>query len=786
LKEKRWDKSLEPVIFEQWQKQQLYAFKTDGKPVFSIDTPPPYVNTPVHIGQAYTYVLMDVIARFKRMCGFNVLFPIGLDKNGLPIEVQAEKAFGISLHSTPREEFIEKCKQLIEEAGDISLDTFRKLGISFNSWQRRYALGGKYDTDDAEYRRLTQETFIALWKRGLIYEDLKPTNYCPICRTSISDAEVEYKEVQATLHYIRFKVKETGESITIATTRPELLCTCKVVLFNPGDERYKRLKGKTAVVPLFGLEVPIIEHPYAKPDFGSGLVMICSFGDYSDVRLLRELDLNPTYAIDEEGKMNENAGVYKGLSVQEARKRIVQDLRAAGLLEKQEQIMQRQPICWRSKNAIEFVPMREFYLKQIEHKEDILALAEQMRFTSPRSKQILIDWVNSINIDWVISRRRYYGTEIPLWYCRKCKAVIVPEPGKYYQPWKEQPPVQKCPKCGCSSFEGEKRVLDTWFDSSNSQIYISGYLWDKDFFAKHYPCTLRPQGKEIVRTWLYFSLLKSLLFLGKRAFDEVWIHYHVVDETGRKMSKSLGNVIDPQELLQRYGAEAFRIWTCLEGDITQGDIRCSFERIEGTSKFLTKLWNIARFISMFPQPNTAKLMKSDEWILAELSKLVKLVHERYAAYAFFDAVTEIRNFAWNLFAAHYVELVKTRAYGSGQAAEAAWHTLHTCMRTLLLLLAPVIPHITEHIWQKVYAKRGSYESIHTQSFPEAEWKTEAAKYTQPLTAFNSKVWNTKKAKGMSLRDPIKIKIPDELKPFEADLRAMHNIRNVEKRTKGKK
>lgn len=775
IKEKKWNPKIESKIFNQWQREKLYKFnKKSKKPIFSIDTPPPYVNTPIHIGHAYESTWMDIVARFRRMIGYNVLFPIGLDKNGLPIEVQAEKEFKIAMHEIPREDFIKKCKILIEKSGDTSLDTFKKLGISFNSWQTAYEIGGKYDTDDPEYRKLTQETFIKLWNRGLIYEDTKPTNYCPVCGTTISDAEVEYDETKTQLNYIKFKVKETDEDIVIATTRPELLCTCKVILFNPEDKRYAHLKDKTALVPIFDQEVPIISHPYAKPEFGSGLVMICSYGDYSDIRILRELDIPPTYAIDEKGRMNEHAEEYRGLTVKEAREKIIQDLKHAGLITKQEIIEQRQPVCWRSKNPIEFIPLKEFYLKQLDFREKILRIAEQMKFFPPESKQILLDWINSLNIDWVISRRRYYGTEIPLWYCTNCNYVVVPSPGRYYIPWKEKAPIEKCPKCGSRDFRGETRVFDTWFDSSNSEIYILGYLWDKDFFKKNFPCSLRPQGKEIVRTWLYFTLLKAYLLFEKPAFKATWLHHHVVDEKGEKMSKSLGNVIDPQDILKKYGAEAFRIWTCLEGDITKGDIRCSFQRIEGTGKFLTKLWNIARFISSFPVVKKARLTPTDKWILGELSNLVERTRESFEEYSFYNGVTAVRDFTWNLFAAHYVEMVKPRAYGKGFSKveqKAAHYTLHTCLKTILTLLSPVIPFITEDIWKRLYSKK----SIHSQEYPKPRWKSSLVRLTDKLTQFNSSVWNKKKEMGISLKDKIAVEVPKELKLFEKDLKAMHNI-----------
>jgi len=777
IEEKRWDKNLEPVIFRRWQKEKLYAFdKRSKKPLYSIDTPPPYVDAPVHIGQAYTYVWMDIMGRSRRMMGFHVLFPMGLDKNGLPIEVQTEKQFGIVMRETPRRKFIQKCKELLEMYGDASLDTFKELGLSCNSWKLEYKIGGRYETDDPEYRRLTQETFIDLWNKRLVYEDMKPTNYCPACGTALSDAEIEYVEEDVVLNYITFSVKETREKIVIATTRPELLCSCKAVLFNPDDERYTHLEGKHAIVPMFGQEVRIISHPYAKMEFGSGLVMICSFGDRDDVRLLRELKVEPTYAIDINGKMNENAGVYTGLTVSEARRKITEDLKDRGSVVKQEIIHQKKPVCWRSKDPIEFVPLKEFYLMQLDFKEEMLKMADEMEFFAPESKRILVDWINSLSADWVLSRRRYYGTEIPLWYCKKCGFTYVPEPGKYYQPWREAPPIKTCPKCGCKDFLGEERTFDTWFDSCSSEVYITGYLWDKIYFKKHFPCYVRPQGKEIVRNWLYFTMLKSHLLYERKPFKQVWINMHILDDEGRKMSKSLGNVIDPKDMVEKFGAEAFRIWSCLEGDIARKDIRCSFERIEGTSKFLTKLWNVSRFISAFPLCEKAGLTATDEWILGELSSLIEIVRKDYLEYRFNDAAVSVREFVWNLFAPHYVEMVKSRAYGRGfseSEQKAAWFTLHACLRVVLKLLAPITPFITDHLWLKIYCKT----SIHKEPFPEARWETGITRLTGKLTEFNSVVWNRKKEKGISLRESIKIKIPEELIPFEKDMVAMHKIQN---------
>src|SRR3990167_8733268 len=516
LEEKKWSKENENEIIKRWKEEQKYVFhlKTKKK-IYSIDTPPPYVNTPVHMGHACTYVIMDMIARYKRMNGYEVLFPLGIDRNGLPIEMAAEKKFNVKAHQLKREDFIEMCKKILEEASSVSIETFFRCGICFNSWETGTDVLDVYLTDSDDYRTLTQATFIDMWKKGLIYEDNRINNWCPGCRTTLADSEILRSDVETDLNFVKFPLKNTNEYIIIATTRPELLCTAALIIYNPKDDRYKYLKGKTAITPIFNIEVKIIEHPSADPNFGTGLVF-----------------------------MSKNAGILKGLKTKEARKKIIDLIQQEKLLEKQEKLMHSVPICERSKDQIEFISMPELYVKQVEFKDKILELQKEVNFYDESSRQILVDWINSINIDWPVSRRRFYATEIPLWYCTKCNWVFVPEKGKYYKPWKEKPNIQKCEKCGNKEFRGEERVFDTWFDSSISPLYILHYGKDLEFFKKAFPATLRPQGKEIIRTWLYYTLLKCYHLTGKCVFKDVWINYHITDESGKKMSKSMGNIID--------------------------------------------------------------------------------------------------------------------------------------------------------------------------------------------------------------------------------------------------
>jgi valyl-tRNA synthetase len=615
-----------------------------------------------------------------------------------------------------------------------------------------------------------------LWNKGLVYEATRPNNYCIECGTTIADADIEYEELPTWLTHIRFKLKGTDRSLTIATTRPEFLCSCQAIIIHPDDTRYSELQGMKVLIPIYKREVPIIANRAAKPEFGTGVAMTCSYGDYSDVRLFRELGLKEIIAINEKGCMAEAAGKYSGLPVMEARKRIIEDLEREGLVEKKEQIMHRTPICDRSKTPIEIISMKEFYLKQIDFLPQIRKMAEKMIFHPEEHRQLLMNWIDSVAIDWPITRRRFYGTDVPIWYCKKCGKPNLSKPGKYYQPWKEKPPFKKCQFCDGKDFVGEARTFDTWFDSSISPLFISKYSKDEKFFRKIFPTTIRPQGKDIIRTWLYYTLLRCYQLTGKQPWQHAWVMGYGVDEKGERMSKSKGNVIDPIPLLEKYGADNFRFWNASEVSLGY-DFRCSEQRIQGASKFLTKLWNISRFISYFPEPKKAKLTKTDEWMLGELSNLVKDCLKGYDNLNFFVPANKIREFTWNFFAAHCLEMIKTRAYGQGFSKaeqKSAWFTLHTCMKTILLLLAPITPFITDEIWRKLYGKK----SIHSEEFPEAGWKTELTKITPKLLEFNSKIWDEKKKRGISLKDEIESEIPKELKIFQKDLKAMHKIKQL--------
>jgi len=764
IQEKVWDPKIESGIRKKWEDSKLYEFHSDADG-YTIDTPPPYPSgRPWHIGAAAHYAQIDMIARTARMNGKNVYFPIGIDRNGLPVELYTEKKHGIRMRETERGKFLDLCKDALDDLEAEMILIMKNLGLSCD-------FDNYYRTDSKEYRALTQATFIELWKNDSIYLATRPNNYDWVTGTTIADAEIIYEELPTKLVHMKFKTKD-GEVI-IASTRPELLCACKAVIVNPEDVRYTDLIGTKVTVPISNQEVEIQAHHSAQIEFGSGAVMVCSYGDHNDVALFRELDLEEVIAIGQDGRLTEAAGAYAGLKPKQARTKIIEDLESKGFIEKIEEISHRTPVSERSRAPIEIIPMEEFYLKQKGSVEKMRELGSQIKFYPKMHQQILMNWLDSIKIDWPISRRRYYGTEIPIWYCKKCSEPYLPEPGEYYQPWYLECPAEKCPKCGFTEFVGEERTFDTWMDSSVSPLFITKFKKDEEFFKRTYPTAVRPQAKDIVRTWLYYTLLRCENLTGEKPWSEAWIMGYGLDEKGLKMSKSKGNALDPLPIIEKFGADTFRFWSASE--VYHGnDFRCSEQKIESTKKFLTKLWNVSRFLSSFPIVESADLADTDKWIISELDKLVKDCKVGFDEYNFFIPAIAIREFTWNIFAAQYIEMAKARAYGidfSDAERDGAIYTLHKVLSTLLKLLAPITPYITDFLWQTLYSDK----SIHTEQQAKEESNEDLTQHTQAISDFNSKVWNEKKEKGLHLPDSIKIEIPKELEIFKKDLVAMHHL-----------
>jgi len=773
--EKRWSVEREQELLRTWESEGRFGTRIqEGRPVLVIDTPPPYMSGRPHIGQFASYAQMDMIVRFHRMRGFSVVFPFYADRNGLPVEVQVEKKYGIRLQEVPREKFLEMCRAVLNEYEDAWRSALRRWGVSADQWVN--------GTDSDEYRAMTQSTFIDMWRRGLIYEAERPTMWCPRCMTSLAEAEVEYRDGETTLNYVKFRVQETGEDIIIATTRPELIAAAVAVIYNPGDERYRGLEGRHAVAPIFGQVIPILPHPAAKPDFGSGLVMISTFGDTRDLAIVNELRLPMRIVVTQDGRMNESTGKYAGLPVAKDREEIIKDLEAGGLLVKRERIAHSVPVCWRCGTPIEVIVTRELFLKQLEFKDKLLALVkDRMRFHPPEYSQALVNWINSLQFDWPISRRRYYGTEIPIWYCMEGDGVkpILPSGGKYYRPWRDEAPPEVKEQCR-GRLVGEDRILDTWFDSSISWMYASGYTKFPAVFKRAYPSgIIRPQGYEIIRSWLYYSVLRAFLLYGDAPFTRVRVNGMGLDEKGEAMHKSKGNVIDAMHPIEKYGADATRFWAAAAGKLGY-DYRYQEQLLRTGRDFVTKVWNVARFAYSFPDPgDDYELTLLDEAIINELNRVKERIIKSYEELDVYVAAQELFGFLWHVFADHYVEAVKSRAYNREggfpeRQQRGAWHALRLVMDESLKLLAPIMPFVTDEVWRRVHGA-----SIHDEGIGDAgKWSEDLSTLLTEFMRLNSAVWSFKNRNRISLAEGLSATIyaPPVLRPLERELREMHKVK----------
>lgn len=816
LNDKRWSIDLEKKIQEEHYADAAaysdrYGFNPNsGKEIFVIDTPPPYPSGTWHIGAVAQYSMIDVIARSQRLLGKEVKFPWGVDRNGINVEFTVEKNTGKKMKTYDRAEFLKLCKETIEEFTQSMRNTAKRVGLSMD-------YENEYLTDAPNYRMVTQTIFTELFKRGAIVEDLRPNIYDPVEGTTIADAEVERLQRRTKLIDVKWQT-EDGEELIISTTRPELICACGIVVVHPDDKRYEHLIGKKAMLPIpvegREISVQIATHPSVKSDFGSGILMVCSFGDQNDVAVFRELGLTPFQAIDLDGCMTEIAGPFASMKVYEARKAAIEYLETEGkvhqIIEKEQEV----PVSERGKNPVEIILLKEWYVRQTHMQDRIAELAEEIEFHPPRNKQFLLDWMENISIDWPISRRRWYHTEIPIWYADNRSKVICAPAGVYVQPWCESPPdnsevldrdtrevlgLYGEMKDGLGEVIGEEKVFDTWMDSSNSNLFVSGYLNDKDNFEKSFPTAIRPQGKEIVRTWLYYTLLKSALLLDKPGFKHVWIDGLGMDPWGRKMSKSLGNGIDADSVLEcgaggktgswrvkgpdksvqlranKIGSECFRLWKACDAQVGD-DFQINPEEIE--AKYfgvLTKLFNVARFASQFDTPEDldttpSDLSVEDRWILAEFSSTMERTEDGWSNLDIYTATQALKTFGTGVLPSHWLEMSKSRLYDGD--VNAAW-TIHRIVRDLMSALSPVCPFFTHHISSTLYDK----SAVDVREFPVRTPDDESLRaLTSTIEDFNGATWKTKKEAGLSLNAPIGgIVIPEELSEFTTILTQMHKL-----------
>ncbi len=779
----RWRPEYELELLELWEREGLYREEVDlalDEDYVVIDTPPPYPSGPWGVAQAAHYAQIDMVARALRLLGYKVLVPFYADRNGLPAEVAAEKAYSIVAHEmarTPegREAFLKLVSKLLDENEEALVRVWKRLGCLFDYWRE--------GTDSPRYRAMTQATFIEMWKRGLVYRDVKPVQWCPRCRTSLAEAEIDFVKEEGRLYYVKFRVLETGEDIVIATTRPELLAACGAVIYNPRDERYKHLEGKHAVVPVYGHAVPILAHEMARPEYGTGLAMMCSYGDVRDLIFFKEQGIQPRVVVEKGGTMSELAGPLRGLRVAEARQRIAEMLRGEGLLVKEEEVVHEVPVCWRCKTPVEIIHVEEYFLRQLDFKDDVLRVADSMEFYPVEHKEKLDLWVRSLAMDWPISRTRYYGTELPIWTCARCGHAILPEPGRYVRPWKELPPVDSCPSCGAprDAIVGESRVFDTWFDSSVTVLYVVNWLEKPDVAIKALSKAVRPQGYDIIRTWLYYTTLRTWLLTGRAPFRWVRITGMGLDEKGRAMHKSLGNVIYPEPYLERYGADAFRFWSAVASKLGS-DYRWSEATVRSGLLFATKIVNIARFVTSFEEPRSGiSLRPLDRAMIAYAARVAREVAEAYGRLDVYEPTLKLYHLVWDVFASSYVEMVKPRVYRRAGFKDAevagAVHTLYRVLRLSLKLLSPIMPFVCDYVWRSVEGGPVARGRLTEEDLGDEGGDP---RLMERVVELNSAVWKWKKERGMRLSERIEgvLYLPEELRDVIEDVKHFHNIREV--------
>ncbi|MCF2208365.1 MULTISPECIES: valine--tRNA ligase [Halobacterium] len=707
--------SIEPKWQDEWQERDVYRFDpSESDTQYVIDTPPPYPSGNLHLGHALGWSYIDFVARYRRLKGDAVLFPQGWDCHGLPTEVKVEEVNDIHRTDVPSDEFREMCIDWTEDRIDEMKATMQELGFS-QDWD------SEYRTMDPEYWGKTQESFSEMADAGMVYRDEHPVNWCPRCETAIADAEVENIDREGTLHYVTFDGVDNGD-IEIATTRPELLAACVGIVVSPDDDRYADRIGDTFEVPLFGQDVELLADDDVDADFGSGAVMVCTFGDKQDVEWWMDHDLDLRTVFTEDGHLNEAAGEFAGLAIDDAKTQVAEELDDQGYLNDTEPTEQSVGSCWRCDTAIEILSKEQWFVEVDQDR--ILDAAADAEWVPEHMHERLVEWTEGMDWDWVISRQRVFATPIPAWECNECGHwEIAGREQAPVDPTEDDPAVEACPECGGDDWAGETDVMDTWMDSSITPLHLSG--WPEGTTLDEFESVdLRPQGHDIIRTWAFYTLLRTGALTDEQPWDDVLVNGMVFGEDGNKMSKSRGNFVQPDEAIAEYSADAVRQALALGGR-PGSDVQFQWKEVKSASRFLTKLWNITKFSTGHFDEDTPAIQDpayrdADRWLLSELSTVCEDVDEAMSEYRFDRALRSLREFAWEDLADDYVELVKGRLY-NGRPGEraAAEHTLYTAVTAVTRLLAPFSPHATEEIWQSLPGTEGS---VHAATFPSVEYR----------------------------------------------------------------
>ena len=701
-------KEVEDRIYSSWIDGGYFHAKLDPtKKPYTIVIPPPNITGQLHMGHALDNTLQDILIRYRRMQGFDALWIPGTDHASIATEAKIVEAMakeGITKDDLGRDKFLERAWQWKEQFGGRIVEQLKKMGSSCDWERERFTL-------DEGCSKAVREVFVRLYEKGLIYQGERIINWCPHCLTSISDAEVEYTEKEGSFWHLRYPITGTDNYIELATTRPETLLGDTAVAVNPNDERYKHLIGKTVTLPIVNKEIPIVADNYVEMDFGTGVVKITPAHDPNDFEVGARHDLPIIDVMTDEGKMNENAGEkYCGMDRYECRKAIVKDLEEGGFLVKIEPMKHNVGACYRCNTVVEPRISKQWFVKMEPLAKPAIEMvkSDKVKFVPERFDKIYFHWMENIK-DWCISRQLWWGHRIPAWYCADCGEVIVS---------REEP--TQCTKCGSNNIAQDPDTLDTWFSSALWPFSTLGWPDKTPELAHYYPTSTLVTGYDIIFFWVARMIFSACEHTGEQPFDTVFIHGIIRDSQGRKMSKSLGNGIDPLEVIDKYCADALR-FTLATGNSPGNDMRFSDERVESSRNFANKLWNAARFILMNLDGTESaphipsNLAIEDKWILSRFNTLTKEVTDNLDKFELGIAVQKLYDFIWDLFCDWYIEIAKLRLQAGGEEAETAKAVLIYVMSNTLKLLHPFMPFITEEIWQTL---PHNGETIMTSKYPE--------------------------------------------------------------------
>ena len=704
--------TFEEKIYKNWNEKGYFKPSDDKtKKPYTIVIPPPNITGKLHMGHALDETLQDILIRYKRMQGFNTLWVPGTDHASIATEakiVEKLKVEGITKEDLGRDGFLKRAWEWKEEYGGTILNQLKKLGCSCD-WSRE-----RFTMDEGLSNAVT-EVFIDLYNKGLIYKGKRMINWCPYCNTSISDAEVEYEEEPTHLWHVKYPVKgEEGKFVIVATTRPETMLGDTGIAVHPDDERYKDLVGKTVILPIMNKEIPIIADDFVEKEFGTGAVKLTPAHDPNDYQAALKHNLEIIPVFDEEFKMNNLVPEYKGMDMYEAREKIVERLQQEGYLVKIEDYNHNVGKCYRCHHTIEPHISEQWFVKMEPLAKPAIEAVRtgKVEFVPERFDKIYYNWMENIQ-DWCISRQLWWGHRIPAYYCQECGEVIVS---------KEEP--HKCTKCGSTNLKQDEDTLDTWFSSALWPFSTLGWPEQTEDYKYFYPTSTLVTGYDIIFFWVARMIFSALEHTGQVPFDKVFIHGIVRDSLGRKMSKSLGNGIDPLEIIAKYGTDALRFSLVL-GISPGNDIRYMPEKLESASNFANKLWNASKFVLSNMPKDGSKLAEDrlpenlcyeDKWILSKLNKLVKEVTNNLENFELGIATQKVYDFIWNEFCDWYIEMVKSRLYDENCTTKfAAQYTLNKVLKDSLKLLHPVMPFVTEKIYMQLYHND---ESIMISKWPE--------------------------------------------------------------------